>query len=408
MMNALLVSLLSVSCVSNPHAARLEVYRERLDQIVFDFNAFFKENKAPEFQTSDVEFDAVVLGDDGKDYYYFDFAGDNGYLLLSGDAKALRFCPFGDSKEIRVAQKLSFDGDDIFTDGVKASFLTPKDCAIEVRDPGAIGGQFSDPVEYNGLSSYIASKYSFASFSAVESGKLPGMSTGVNSWGYGQYAESVYVKNENGTSWSEGNCGVVSMANCFNYLSRYSGLSGLTNADAFTTINPMFELSVYASAISQGYTPKASPIQIHSLYAAVRSNAIQAGYTVGGMNDPMTEYAFEETAADFGYVGSFTAYNSPTVSQIQGEINAGRPVQLRVGNDACYGDHGLIVTGYALQEATKNIGGLIAVFDIFWVSVFDGWSNSERWYDMTSLSNVGAIYSRADAQTIATLSVTAL
>ena len=193
------------------------------------------------------------------------------------------------------------------------------------------------------------------------------------------------------------------MANYYNYMSRCSELTGFPSPTEYTTIRITDEPTILSGALSQGYLPKSSPIQIHTVYAAVRSNAIDVGYVVGGMTDPMTEYAFEETASDFGYTGTFTAYNSPSVSQIEYEIDCGRPVQLRVGGDVYYGNHGMIITGYVLEEATANIGGLVAVFDVFCVSVFDCWSESERWYDMTELSNVGSLYSRADAQTIATL-----
>ena len=55
--------------------------------------------------------------------------------------------------------------------------------------------------------------------------------------------------------------------------------------------------------------------------------------------------------------------------------------------DVIYGGHGLMITGYKQYSSTLRIGGGITVpVDIFSVSVYDGWSATERWYDIEQLS----------------------
>ena len=50
-----------------------------------------------------------------------------------------------------------------------------------------------------------------------------------------------------------------------------------------------------------------------------------------------------------------------------------------------------------------NQGMLESIFFIVLLSIFDGHSVSERWYDLTSLGNMGPDYVRAETQMFVTL-----
>ena len=90
------------------------------------------------------------------------------------------------------------------------------------------------------------------------------------------------------------------------------------------------------------------------------------------------------------------------------EIDSGHPLQFRTRKDVKYKGHGMMVTGYRLYEAEVWIQinpriSILSYASIPFLSVYDGRSANERWYDLTSYGNLSSSYSRADSQTFATL-----
>lgn len=70
-------------------------------------------------------------------------------------------------------------------------------------------------IEYNNLDSYVQNKYSNLLFSTATSDKLDGLGSFYCD-GYTQWNGSVFI--ETGTSYSEGNCGIVSVSNGIAYM----------------------------------------------------------------------------------------------------------------------------------------------------------------------------------------------
>lgn len=407
------IVFLSISEVISPQTNRsiLNV----IPQLVFMMN----EQGLSDFSTDKIEYVATIEGKQGEEYLYIDFDGINGFMLFDNN----RLIFWKDDIDIPVIR--SREGDVFFSNYTfKNEFGNPlitlnnsnNDYSdLVYYNPGTIATQYNFPIEYNNIESLLSTKYSGYSWELEACGKLPGLNSTVNSEGYRQFEESIYKVYENNTWNGEGNCGIVSISNAFQYYSHYSpyGLyySLLPSYSSTTSISPSLDepsIMAQAAAQSPSYIPISDPRTIHRIPAVVRSKAIEMGYVTGGMDDTKTSYAFSQSAMQWGYYGYFQAYASLSVSQLIDEIDSGYPLQFRTGGDVLYDDHGMMVTGYRFYTAEKLIQinpnlTIIAYLSIPFLSVYDGHSHNERWYDLTSYGNMSSSYSRADSQTFATL-----
>lgn len=267
-------------------------------------------------------------------------------------------------------------------------------------------------IEYGDIDDFLESSYDLVDgWEMIDQGKLHGLSSGRSNEGYTQYSDSVYKTLISGAYYGEGNCGLTSTSNALQYYSRHGGFYDLPNYDDMVLITPSVDEPNYmatVASLSQPYYPKDTSVSIHEIYSAERDYAIAQGYVCRGMNDTQTSAAFVGAASDYGYLGEFTAYSSFTFQTIKNEIDANRPLQLRTNEDLCYGGHGMMITGYREYYAEDRVQvgpslSIYAEYHLPFVSVFDGRSVNERWFDLTSISNLGANYSRSTSQTIATL-----
>lgn len=408
-MNTLLLVasvVLSNNVLSNSKFEKLKI---DLPSIVSSMN---KEGLSS-FETTKVEYSSIAKGNNRETYYYFDLKGSNGFLTIDEDMKIVFWKDKGDFPSIRNREGELFYSEMSFFDSDGNRLLehvVKTDNWISESVSGSIAAQYPGVIEYDGISSLLNSKYSGHSWSLASSGKLPGLNPGVNSGGYEQSEESVYGRPGAG---SEGNCGIVSISNALQYYSRYGNYPGLPAHNALTAIYPSIdEPEVVAAAASESpaWAPISEPRYIHSITATIRGYAVALGYTTGGMNNYMTSHAYLNTATDYGYTGTFQAYENGTLSiaQIKSEIDDGHPMQFRTGGDVCYHNHGLMTTGYRVYEAEEWIQvkpnlSIYAKLIIPFLSIYDGHSKSERWYDLTSLGNLGNDYSRAESQSFAVL-----
>lgn len=336
-----------------------------------------------------------------EEYVYYDFFGNNGYVLMDQEKKLLLVEEHGDIREIRENKLVNYAYGDFFVEGKKIQRKKNKwDSNYIIGEVGSISQEYNNYIEYSQLESYIEDKYSLADFTLYREDKLEHLSTSMDSNGYEQYRESVYVRN----SASEGNCGIVSMANAIAYFSRTGNYSLLPQYSATKYVYPTNE-SIYQSAISAGYSPKSESVQLHTIYSKARDKAIEKGYVIGGMNDEKTEYCYVKTLQYYGYLGTFTVYDTYSINDITTEIANDRPIQLRTQGDVKYGGHGFLITGYKLYSAETIINNMTAYLNLVMVSVYDGHSSNERWYDLTYLSNLSSTYDRASSQTIAKLTI---
>ena len=326
---------------------------------------------------------------------YLDFKADAGYLVADENGTVLDFGLDVDFPEIRGDPSLlTFDGNNILYAGRNPSASSPERIDFSVGDFGTYEGK----IEYYSILDYIEAVYGYSEndVTLLESGKLPNLPTSRGSAGYHQWTESVYVYSDGG---SEGNCGIVSVSNALAYYSEYGGLEDLPARNDMTVVYPESDSAFYAMVQANGYHSKNTPtVTVHTIPEIVREKAIEVGYVTGGMDDDQTEYAFTETAWEYGYDAFLTTYSTPTWAFIKEEIADGVALQLCVLDDNVYDDHGMFITGYRLYAHLISYGMASFVLRIPCVSVYDGGSSYERWYDMTSLSNIG--YSRASVQKV--------
>lgn len=331
-----------------------------------------------------------------------DFKEENGYLLLAPNGHIRSFSLAGDLEWIKgTANPLWFQGGALaeLVDGKLDYHKQEEYYDIVVGDnPNAS----QNPVSYGSLYSYLYNKYG-TSFTLDYSQKLTGLpTTSAYSDGYTQMAESVFVKD---TTTSEGNCGLVSISNGLAYYSRYRGKTGLPSYSSTTGVAPYDRIDLIQAAAAEGYSPKSTYVTLHSIYKTVRDFALGVGYVCGGLNDSQTGTAFTGCAQTYGYNScAYTPLSPGNYSDVIGEIGNNRPLQIRVSYDMYYKTHGMMVTGYRQYTGTKQIGNNIYVdIDIMCLSVLDGRSSSERWYDMDRWSSYPISQYRATAVTFAKL-----
>ena len=324
---------------------------------------------------------------------YVDLAEENGYFVLDFNLELIDYdfdCDYPLLKEYK--KEVFYKQHEFFWKEGSGDYIAfdKKSKRFDNYDPNAVIGSpdlVSSIIEYNDITSYLYNKYG-GSFTLFNSGKLSGLSTSANSDGYKQYDESVFVQYNNGTYYSEGNCGLVSTSNALSYYSHYKGSSGFPSYSSTTSVSPYGNMGLFMQATSHGYQAKSGTVSLHTLYKVERDYAINVGYVVGGLNDTQTAQIFTSTASYYGYSSSFVPYSdaNSTKSLIMSSISNGVPLQLRTQNDMVYGGHGMMITGYRTYTATIFLGGPPVPISVFCVSVYDGQSSSERWYDIEQLS----------------------
>lgn len=391
------------------------------------FNQYLIEHNKDAFKTTQIEFKKEVQGFDNNTYYYIDFADNNGFVLYQPHGnKVVLFDTNADIVSLREIDNVYydsfcfFDGDGnlIWNKNLNNHPLISNSNRDNAFTPGSIASLYTSPIEYGDIQTLLSTKYSsILGLSVYSQGKLSGLASTMNSEGYEQFDESVYQMYNNGFYYSEGNCGIVSIANALSYYSNYGSCSSMPGYYLFSHITPSIHEPDYASYVANyGYYPIYYTVSIHKICNDVRLNAIDAGYYCCGMGDTETEYAFEKTALDYGYIGTFTtSYNNSSLfslSSIKNEIDNNRPMQLRTQDDVCYGGHGMMITGYSyyrafdwVQPQHNSPYGFFVEYILPFVSIYDGHTYNERWYDLSSLSNLGSEYNRASAQTVATLHI---
>ena len=414
MIEQVLLLALSIGVLGSEQPGEALFLRESLHNCLIEINQAAEKINGQRFGSLEIEFSAMVdIGHSGSKGLYLDFKGDSGYLLLTSNRHIIDYKTAGDygPSEEWNNHHLAFQNGSLgyFENEcfIPFQYHRPNDSPrpslgslLEVRSNN--NPYSCNPIGYSSIRNFIHNKYGIW-MNTTSSGKLANLSSTVNSDGYLGYDESVFIKN----GYGEGNCGIVSMSNILSYYSHYGGKNLLPSYNAYTSVTPWDYYNVYLAATGSGYNPKSSSVSLHTIYAKTRHYAISAGYTYNGMNDTQTDYAFCQTASYYGYSATYVPQTSFTQTDIIGQISAGNPLQLRTGGDACYGGHGLMITGY--REYTGSIAEMGYTFDVnvFCVSVYDGGTSSERWYDVESLSSATSLESapRASSVTIAKCSL---
>lgn len=421
-MNLFLVSLLLFTNYSGNVNPELMYF---FDDFLSSFNNYLENHNISTFKTKDIEYKRIIQDSENNQYLYLDFKGNNGFILIKNDNRIVLFDADVDLPSLRENNDVWFsDCNFVTSDGVLEWRINNQTNRSSSRtfSPGFIAALYPNIIEYNDIPTLLSTKYSLTSnWFLYDSGRLDGLSSGMDSDGYCEFDDSVYVYYDsvNNVYYSEGNCGIISTANAISYYSKYnSSCSSMPSYSSSTNVTPSIdEPAVLADYSLHNYYPKSSTVTIHTISNDVRLNAISAGYTCyGGMNDYATGESFVNTLNDYGYLGSFTTSigengnnnSSFSLYNIKAEINDSKPMQFRMADDVCYGGHGVMVTGYRHYKAEDIIYfgpnhdfGYPIEYNLLFLSIYDGWSQNERWYDLTTFSSLGSDYCRASAQSLA-------
>lgn len=376
-------------------------------------NLYAERNAFPRLKATEAEFVRTMETDQGE-ALYIDFNGDNGYAVLK-DSTILRYDVVGDYPEIRSEdvkmENYRFYGKNGEVNGCEIDRDTF--VAFDPYDANCEGDKH--PIEYNNISSYLLAKYGASNvFSITSSDKLDGLpANAASSGGYTQSEDSVFYhwSQEKQAWFSEGNCGLTSTSNALAYYAANSGIGTFPSTNATVTVNPLNE-TVYYRALENHYQARSDSEQIHTIYNAVRSAAISYtpnGYVSGGMNFAKTKYAYETAASSFLAIGDYSSLDSYySLSFIQNHIALNHPLQLNMQGDAHYDDHGTMMTGYRVYYSLTEVGGFVVPLQVVMASIYDGHSNTERWYDMVQLGNGGAYFKRASGVSVALYTIGSL
>lgn len=377
--------LLFILLQSVPNSSNLEFLKNNPYVFLKELAHCFNDSNFTKTKLNKVSF---AYDEKKEKHLYFEYSNDKGYVLINKNKEIIALKEKG---TLRLNEKNIFNSiqlEDVYTyDGNKQISYSSSNT-------------FFEKIEYNELNEKLA-KYS-SNITLLDEGRLHGLPSNCSNEGLSQYEESVFVTTDSNAS--EGNCGIVSISNIFNYNSRHKDKNSLPRFDSKTTVKPYEETpSIYQKAFEDNYVPKSNEVEISTITYHVRKHAIEKGYVASGMDDEKTLYSFISTASDFGYSNStFVTPSSFSFSDIKTEIDNNNPLQFRTVNDTVYGGHGMMVTGYKTFKYRKNYNMMISYVTLNCISVFDGHSKSERWYDISlGPIRVTGVSPRAEAISIA-------
>ena len=203
----------------------LPVYKD-FNLFFESFNCYLKQKGFPSYSTNQIEFCRIIDGLEGDSYYYYDFIDENGFILVNEtNDRIVLFDTSSDIPYLRSNNPVCYSD---------LSFITPsgvlswkKESVEENPDcdnfqPGVFVEGYTDPIEYGDISDLMTTKYSgILGWYINDYGKLPYLSSSMNTEGFRQWLESVYKKynNDTGNWMSEKNCSITAIANVFAYYS---------------------------------------------------------------------------------------------------------------------------------------------------------------------------------------------
>ena len=310
--------------------------------------------------------------------YFIDISGENGYLIVDSDSNLYQYQTTGDYLHLTDSESIYFSPYDgiIYRYKDKTHLVNGSLQYVPDRREtlSAYAGQRSagdgDIFQPN---AYVADRYG--------SNYFVNYSSSLSNFHYVTQGEtSIYYRGRG--SRSEGNCTLNAIYNALNYISTTSYAGSL----------PTSVMTVRVDARSDAFFGKYSsdptyvietPKYLPELYAKIREYAIRAhGYEV----EALAQLEVEDVVTNM-----LKTYESPLVArnyysatyydQVLVPISKGLPVINNVTRSATYGSHSMVITGYQIYQASKEIGDLHYQSYILLLQVADGWSNTPRYYD---------------------------
>ena len=350
------------------------------------------------FDRNDIEFSGAVYNPETKEkYIYYDLVDNYGYIVVDSKRhiKSVKYdcdCPkIRESKDAVFYQNGCFFTKHEFYE-INRKQNTGKTETSNANNPNSYAATY---IEYGGLPNYLYGRYS-VSFSLSSYNKLSNLNAYDSTLAFfGQLGESVYMAGP----FSEGNCSLVATANAMGYCREYKAYSNLPSVNSNSAVFAQTE-SIYSSAVTTSvfdsisqqtyyYYPVSTPAIIHSLYSQIRSEAISLGYVCDGFVNSNMPSLVENSFASSNYIVDSSYVSSVSQSTFINEIDADRPVLLVMGEDDKYKNHIVMATGYRIYSGVKRLNNHFYIdVEVFCLSIWDGHSLNERWYDADLISTV--------------------
>ena len=383
-------------------------FHNTICQIVDSLNDHLLNGGDLTFSSYEIESFRLIKDENNRDNLVLDFEGSSGIIIISENNNIVLYKQRGDSEDVRQSKNLYLYQNELFAEEKR----------IDFQDDDFFGNVScssnspldSSPIEYGDLETYISSKYYGLDFSLDESKRLQSYSaSSAMSLGYHQFTESVYKKWNNDTQsyFSEGNCTLVALSNAIAYSSEFGYRNNFPSRNSSTQIITNLDV-VRPDALAQGYVDIANTRDLHTIYKYVRDFAIynpSEHYIVDGYSPNGANYVFNRMCDSFDYEPIFSYSETYSSYHFFDETHLSHPTQLYVYNDDCYNNHAMMVTGAKRYTALVNLGIMNVEYYITMVSVYDGWSTTERWYDLNYLSNMPTTYHRATKQSVAFIEI---
>lgn len=310
--------------------------------------------------------------------YFIDIAGENGYMILDSDYNLYQYQTTGDYPHLTDSESIYFSPYDGIIYQYKDKTHLVNGSLQYVPDrretlSAYTGQRTAGDGDIFQPNAYIADRYG-SKYYVNYSASLPNFNYVT------QGDTSIYYRGRG--SRSEGNCTLNAIYNALNYISNTSSSGSLPTSTMTTRVDAKKDAFYGKYASDSSYvidTPKTLP----TLYASIREYAIRAhGYEV----EALTQLEVEDVINNM-----LTTYESPLVArnyysatyfdQVMVPISKGLPVLNNVTRSVTYGSHSMVVTGYQVYQATREIGDLHYQSYILMLQVADGWSNTPRYYD---------------------------
>lgn len=396
-------ALISCLNISKTQVIDPIVFQKNIDYFVFELNQHIEEIESEPFVTTKIESFKVVKDENSLNNLILDFDGNNGIIVINEKNEIVFYKQYGDCEELRSNDEITIIGSEFFSNNQKIDFI--KKDELPFSEGGSSSVLDDQPIDYDDISNYISSKYSGFNFVLEQSKRLQSYSTTTAmSLGYHQYNESIYhhYNENNGLYYSEGNCYLVAIANAIAYYSEYGYRYNFPSRTSTTQIVSNLDF-VYDQAIDNGFEEIETTRTIHTIYKKVRDYAMNYclyPYVVGPFNTNGVNYAFSEVCSFYEYEPSYTYAQTYSLYHFFDEIHLSHPTQLYVSGDSCYHNHGMMITGAKSYVATVNTNVGTITYRIVMVSIYDGHSYSEKWYDLNYLGNMPDNYKRATSQCV--------
>lgn len=384
------------------------VFQKTVDYFVSVLNDHIKDIGSEPFKTTNIEFFDVVKDENAIDNMILDFEGAGGIIIINRNNEIIYYTTNGDNPLLRSSSNLNIKKGDLYSGEQRIDFVNNESEEKIVYQPHSQSSLDSNYIYYNDLNSYLSSKYSLFDIVLDESERLQGFSNSLPmSTGYRQFLESIYQRWDEIEQryYSEGNCSLVAISNAIAYYSEYGYRFNFPSRTSTIQVDANTDLAHLAASIF-GYYKIEDIRTIHYVYNVIRNLALYNGYyVVNGCSISHIGNVFNQYCESCDYEPYFTHMTSYGLYHFMDELHLSHPTQLYVFDDDNYDNHALMITGAKVFTASSNTNVGTVTYRIVMVSVFDGHSTTERWYDLTYLGTMPPEYNRAVSQEVGYIEV---